>query len=488
MNYQNKVQLITYVDRLSGGTVQQLHEMLTDCFPDTFGGAHLLPFYNPIDGEDAGFDPIDHTSVDARLGNWDDIQALGRDFDLMADMIVNHMSAQSLAFQDVLEKGKHSQYWDLFLTKQKVFGDAPKSDDIACIFRPRPTSPFTEMALGDGTHADFWTTFTANQIDIDVYSEQGKAYLEAILTTFARNNIKLIRLDAAGYAIKQAGTNCFMMPETFEFIEALSARAEELGMTCLVEIHSYHKIQCDIAKRCALVYDFALPPLVLHALNTKDLDPLATWLEMSPRNCVTVLDTHDGIGIVDVGASGDEPGLLTPEQIDSLVESIHEQCAGESRLATGAAANNVDLYQVNCTYYSALGCDDYRYLLARAIQFFCPGIPQVYYTGLLALPNDMELLAESQVGRDINRSYLDLAKVRTHVQKPVVQALLKLIKLRNESNAFNGEFEQVKTKEQYAMQWSNGHDEACLHIELDTLDAHITINNVTHALYSLLQG
>ncbi|UTP73510.1 sucrose phosphorylase [Alteromonas sp. LMIT006] len=486
MKYQNKVQLITYVDRLSGGTVQQLHQMLKECFPNVFGGIHLLPFYNPIDGEDAGFDPIDHTSVDARLGNWDDVQALGQDFDLMADMIVNHMSAQSIPFQDVLAKGKDSTYWDLFLTKQKVFGDKPNPDDIANIFRPRPTSPFTKMTLGDGSEADFWTTFTANQIDIDVASEQGKAYLDGILTTFSRNNIKLIRLDAAGYAIKQAGTNCFMMPQTFAFIEALSSRAEALGMTCLVEIHSYHKIQCEIAKRCSLVYDFALPPLVLHAMNTKDLAPLATWLEMSPRNCVTVLDTHDGIGIVDVGANGDEPGLLTPEQIDTLVESIHDQCAGESRAATGSAANNVDLYQVNCTYYSALGCDDYRYLLSRAIQFFCPGIPQVYYTGLLALPNDMDLLAKSQVGRDINRSYLDLAKVQQHAQKSVVQALLKLIQKRNQNDAFAGEFSQVMTDERYSMRWANGTQVARLDIDLATLNAHVAFDSEVIELRSWL--
>ena len=486
MKYQNKVQLITYVDRLSGGTVQQLHQMLKECFPNVFGGIHLLPFYNPIDGEDAGFDPIDHTSVDARLGNWDDVQALGQDFDLMADMIVNHMSAQSIPFQDVLAKGKDSTYWDLFLTKQKVFGDKPNPDDIANIFRPRPTSPFTKMTLGDGSEADFWTTFTPNQIDIDVDSEQGKAYLDAILTTFSRNNIKLIRLDAAGYAIKQAGTNCFMMPQTFAFIEALSSRAEALGMTCLVEIHSYHKIQCEIAKRCSLVYDFALPPLVLHAMNTKDLAPLATWLEMSPRNCVTVLDTHDGIGIVDVGANGDEPGLLTPEQIDTLVESIHDQCAGESRAATGAAANNVDLYQVNCTYYSALGCDDYRYLLSRAIQFFCPGIPQVYYTGLLALPNDMDLLAKSQVGRDINRSYLDFAKVQQHAQKTVVQALLKLIQKRNQNDAFTGEFSHVMTDDRYSMRWANGTQVARLDIDLATLNAHVTFDSEVIELHSWL--
>lgn len=487
MSYQNKVQLITYVDRLSGSTVNALQDLLNNCFKKVFSGIHLLPFYHPIDGEDAGFDPIDHAAVDARLGDWEDVKVLGQQYDLMADMIVNHMSAQSMQFQDVLAHGRDSEYWDLFLTKQKVFGDAPNEAELSQIFRPRPTSPFTEFDAG-GDKEEFWTTFTANQIDIDVTSKHGQAYLDNILTTFAENNIKLIRLDAAGYAIKQAGTNCFMMPETFTFIEKLSERAEALGMTCLVEIHSYHKIQCEIAERCSLVYDFALPPLVLHAMNTKDMAPLATWLDMAPRNCVTVLDTHDGIGIVDVGASGDEPGLLTPEQIDQLVESIHAQCHGESKQATGAAANNVDLYQVNCTYYSALGCDDYRYLLARAIQFFSPGIPQVYYAGLLALENDMALLASSQVGRDINRSYLTPEKVQQHSQKPVVQALIKLIQLRNEIDAFNGQFALSLEHDEFKLMWRHNADEISLIIDTNSLAGSIVYNGEVTELRSYLES
>jgi len=120
MAYANKVQLITYIDRLGGSDTQALHSVLRDNFPNTFGGVHLLPFYYPMDGEDAGFDPIDHTALDNRLGSWDDVQALGQDYDLMADMIVNHMSAQSNPFKDVLAKGQDSEFWDLFLTKGKV--------------------------------------------------------------------------------------------------------------------------------------------------------------------------------------------------------------------------------------------------------------------------------------------------------------------------------------------------------------------------------
>ena len=222
----------------------------------------------------------------------------------------------------------------------------------------------------------------------------------------------MIRLDAVGYAIKKAGTSCFMIPETFEFIAELSARAHRLGMEVLVEIHSHYLQQIEIAKQVDSVYDFALPPLVLHALYACDAAPLARWLAISPRNAVTVLDTHDGIGVIDVGADATgAPGLLEPMAIDHLVEQIHAKSRDQSRQATGAAASNLDLYQVNCTFYDALGRNDDDYLIARALQFFAPGIPQVYYVGLLAGTNDMELLARSEVGRDINRHYYTSAEM-----------------------------------------------------------------------------
>ncbi len=155
----------------------------------------------------------------------------------------------------------------------------------------------------------------------------------------------------------------------------------------LVEIHSHYLEQIQIAKQVDWVYDFALPPLVLHALYTSDTRRLKEWLEISPRNAITVLDTHDGIGVIDVRpdrkSPDGPPGLLTPEEVDGLVETIHQRSNGESRLATGAAASNLDLYQVNCTFYDALGRRDDDYLIARAIQFFAPGVPQVYYVGLL---------------------------------------------------------------------------------------------------------
>ena len=482
MSISNGVQLITYADRLGDGSIESLNSLLNGALANLFKGVHLLPFYYPFDGEDAGFDPIDHTSVDKRLGDWGHVKKMGESVDIMADLIVNHMSAQSQQFRDVLEHGRDSTYWPLFLTKQDVFtsnDDAETDAQIAQVFRPRPTPFFSDYDIAGNETVPFWTTFTSNQIDIDVESSLGKDYLSSILTSFTENNVDLIRLDAAGYAIKRAGTNCFMLEETFAFIEELSTRARSMNMQCLVEIHSHYQTQIDIAARCDSVYDFAIPPLVLHTLFTQDASALAHWLSISPRNCFTVLDTHDGIGIVDVGANGDKPGLLENAAINALVEQIHANSNGESRKATGAAANNVDLYQVNCTYYDALGKNDFSYLLARAIQFFSPGIPQVYYGGLLAADNDMELLAKTNVGRDINRPYLSTKTVEEAVEKPVVKGLFELIKLRNHSNAFNGDFSVSYEDSLLALNWDNQGDSARLEIDFNATD----INAVDAAIH-----
>lgn len=472
---KNQVQLITYVDRITGAGLKELKTLLNNELQGLFGGVHLLPFYYPIDGSDAGFDPIDHVQVDSRLGDWDDVKSIGEEFDIMADLIVNHMSAESPEFKDVLKHGKQSAYWDLFLTKDKVFPEGLSEQDQEAIYRPRPGSCFSTYTLADGSTEEFWTTFTRNQIDIDVHSAAGKDYLNRVLARFNHSKINLIRLDAAGYAIKKPGTSCFMIEESFEFVDKLAKQANQLGMTTLAEIHSHHMTQIDIAKRVDMVYDFALPPLILHTLFSQDCRALSHWLEMAPRNCITVLDTHDGIGIIDVGPMDGLQGLLDEKQIDNLVETIHKNSQGESLQATGAAASNVDLYQINCTYYDALGQNDLDYLMARAIQFFAPGIPQVYYAGLLTIPNDMVLLNQTHVGRDINRPYLNREKVQQALQKPVVNALIQLIKLRNSSAAFNGRFTMAASGKSLTLTWSAVNAQASLNLDFANKQGLITL-------------
>lgn len=465
---RNQVQLITYADRFGGQTIAQLRELLAGPLAGVFGGIHLLPFFDPIDGTDAGFDPIDHTRVDPRLGDWGDVAALARELPVMADVIVNHVSSASAQFADWSRRGSASPHDGLFLTYDAVFPAGASERDLLSIYRPRPGLPLTGMTLASGERRVLWTTFTPQQIDIDVLHPQGSAYLQSVLEALAGGGVTMVRLDAVGYAIKQPGTSCFMTPATFEFIAAFADRARALGLEVLVEVHSHHRRQLEIARHVDWVYDFALPPLVLHAIFNASAVPLAGWIAQRPHNALTVLDTHDGIGIIDIGPdAGDRegrPGLVPPEELDHLVETIHAHSGGASRAATGAAASNLDLYQVNCTFYDALGRDDRAYLLARALQFFLPGIPQVYYVGLLSGHNDVALLARTGVGRDINRHRYDRAEVLRELQRPVVQDLLALIRLRNEHPAFAGRFTLAEAGARtLTLEWRNGPAVATLH-------------------------
>jgi sucrose phosphorylase len=477
---KNQVQLITYVDRLGGGGLAELRVLLAEGGPlhGLFGGVHLLPFFHPIDGADAGFDPIDHTQVDARLGGWADVAALAQEVDVMADVIVNHMSTKSPPFLDWSARGAQSPYEGLFLTMDSVFPGGATEQQLLEIYRPRPGMPFTAVTLGDGRRRLLWTTFTAQQADIDVRHPQGQAYLRSILDALKAARVRMVRLDAVGYAIKKPGGSCFMMPETFGFIGEFAAEARARGIEVLVEIHSHYQRQIEIARQVDWVYDFALPPLVLHALFNATAAPLKRWIAVRPANALTVLDTHDGIGIIDIGADAADragrPGLVPPAELDALVERIHANSRGDSRQATGAAASNLDLYQVNCTYYDALARDDEAYLAARAVQFFLPGVPQVYYVGLLAGTNDLALLKASGVGRDINRHHYPRAEIDEALGRPVVQRLCELIRLRNTHPAFNGRFELLDAPDdQLALRWQHQGRSATLRVDLKAGRAQI---------------
>jgi sucrose phosphorylase len=470
------VELIAYADRF-GGDLAGLRSLLDGPLRGLFGGVHVLPFYRPHDGADAGFDPQDHTEVDARLGSWDDIAALSGDYRVMADMIVSHMSASSPQFQDWLARGKASPFAGMFLTFGNVFPAGACQDTLLRLYRPRPGLPFTPYALADGRKALVWTTFTPQQVDVDVRHPVTRAYLLRILDKLAAAQVSHVRLDAVGYAVKTPGLTSFMTAETIKFIDEVSDWCHQRNLEVLVEVHSHYLRQVEIARLVDYVYDFALPPLVLHALTAADAGPLLTWLERRPVNAVTVLDTHDGIGVIDVGSDASNhprPGLLTPGDLDRLVEKIHANSGGTSRQATGAAASNVDLYQVNCTFYDALGRDDDRYLLARALQFWTPGIPQVYYVGLLAGVNDMDLLACSGVGRDVNRHYYTAAEIEADLARPVVQALCRLIRFRNSHPAFTGRPVFSGGASRIVMAWTRDDDQAVLEADLATGRAQVS--------------
>lgn len=431
---ENKCMLITYSDSM-GSNLKDLNNVLDKHFKDAIGGVHILPFF-PSSG-DRGFAPMDYHKVDSAFGDWTDIEKLADKYYLMFDYMINHISAHSEYYKDFLEKKDKSQYADLFIRYKDFWENGePTPEQVDAIYKRKPRAPYVDAHFADGTTEKVWCTFDEEQIDINCKSDTAKAFIKDNLTTLCGHGAAMIRLDAFAYATKKAGTSCFFIePDVWEFLNECEEIVKPYGVTLLPEIHEHYTMQERIAEKDYYVYDFALPMLLINALYYGQTQYLKNWLNICPRKQFTTLDTHDGIGVVDV------KDLLPDEEIDRTKEDIFKFGANVKKIYNTAAYNNLDIYQVNCSYYSALGDDDASYLLARAVQFFAPGIPQVYYVGLLAGRNDLKLLEETKVGRNINRHYYSLEEIDNEVERPVVKSLLALMKFRNEHPAFDGGFE-----------------------------------------------
>lgn len=431
---KNGVQLITYPDSL-GGSVAGLAEILERYFPGVFTGVHLLPFYPS--SADRGFAPLGYDRVDPAFGTWDEVEALARQYDLMVDIMVNHISRRSEQFQDYLAKGEASRWADLFLQVRKLYpgGDIPP-EELGRIYTRKPRAPVTVAEHPDGGRENLWCTFSEDQIDLDVTSGTGRRFIESNIRSLCERGIAMLRLDAFAYVTKKAETNCFFVePEIWDILEHIRRVADEYGVKLLPEIHEHYSYQLKLAERGYRVYDFALPMLLLHTLYSRNPRRLKEWLTVCPRNQVTTLDTHDGIGVVDAA------DLLSPEELDAAVNALYDKGSNVNRRYSSAEYNNLDIYQINCTYYSALGEDDDAYILSRAVQFFAPGIPQVYYVGALSGRNDTELVERTKQGRDINRHSYILREIEDELQRPVNRRLSELMQFRSEAPVFDGSFE-----------------------------------------------
>lgn len=462
MKIKNEAMLITYPDSL-GNNLKDLEHVLDTHLKGVVGGVHILPFF-PSSG-DRGFSPMDYTKVDERFGGWDDIKRISEKFYMMYEFMLNHISAQSPYYLDFLEKKEASPYKDYFIRYNDYWPEnRPTDADIDLIYKRKPKAPYVDAHFKDGTTEKVWCTFSEEQIDLNVKTEATRQFIKDTLSFLADKGASIIRLDAFAYAIKELDTNCFFVePEIWEMLEYAVEILKPYDVTVLPEIHEHYTIQQKIAEKGFPVYDFALPMLVLHALYSGKADKLLHWLDICPRDQFTTLDTHDGIGIVDV------KDLMTQAEVDFTVESLYEKGANLKRIYSSEAYNNLDIYQINCTYYSALGNNDAAYLLARAIQCFTPGIPQIYYVGLLAGENDLELLENSKEGRNINRHYYGLDEIAQEIERPVVKDLFRLLAFRNTAKAFDGDLEITNINEgAFTLTWSTAEEAASLTVDLPT--------------------
>jgi sucrose phosphorylase len=454
--------ILVYAERV-GGNLSEIEKLLKGPLKD-FNGIHVLPFFHPYDGDDAGFDPIDHTIVDPRLGNWSDFKRISETHELTADLIVNHASHLSPEFLDWQEKGDASEYAGMFLTYDVVFPNGGTEEGITSFYRPRPGFPFTAYNVA-GQRRLVWTTFMPSQVDIDINHPAGQDYLDRILQALKSGGVKVVRLDAIGYAVKTPGTDSFMTKETLEFVKELTEKIHGYGMRVLVEVHAHYTQQLGIAPLVDLIYDFQTAPLLLHSFFTGTVDRLDNWFQIRPHNCLNVLDTHDGYGVIDGGPIGGRPGLITQDEMAFIFKKAEENTQGHSAIAS-VIPQWFDLpHQINATLPNILA-NDTAYVISRMVQFLLPGEPQVYYVGLFNGMDDRELFANTAQGRDVNRHHYTPSEIDEALKTDVTQAIIALARIRR-SSAFEGNFSwKVLGSDKLAMSWTGASEE--LHFEFAT--------------------
>ena len=259
-------------------------------------------------------------------------------------------------------------------------------------------------------------------------------------------------------------------PEIWEVMDWLRDVAEKLGLAILPEVHDVHATHQKLSAHGYWTYDFVLPALLLQAFESGDVSRLTRHLERSPDRQFTMLDCHDGIPV-----RPDLDGILTRDEMANLADHVLERGGNINRILSDSGVDDVDVHQLNCTYYSVLEEDDDRYLAARAIQLFARGIPQLYYVGLLAGANDHVAVARTGEGRSINRHDYTMTEIEAALDRPVVQRLLALVRLRGTHPAFHGRLAvDVPEVGTLRMTWTSG-DASCS-LEVDVREGSMSID------------
>lgn len=316
------------------------------------------------------------------------------------------------------------------------------------------------------------------QMDLNIQSPLVWDFYRNTLKTLAEYGASIVRLDAFAYAPKAPGEKNFLNePATWELLERVRKIADEYGLQLLPEIHASYgeKIYDKAAKQGYMTYDFFLPGLLIDALESKNSQYLRQWAEELYTNkirVVNMLGCHDGIPLLDL------KGLIPDERIQKLIDTV----VGRGGYVKDLHGAKNMYYQVNATYYSALGEDDQKMLLARALQLFMPGKPQVWYLDLFCGKNDHEAVAKAGPGghKEINRTNLTMEQIATGLQQPCVQKQLELLKLRASHPAFgfDSKLEIAGEGSQISLRWSNGEHWAQLQANLETTSYTITTSQI----------
>jgi sucrose phosphorylase len=438
--------LIAYGDSLKEPDLpplQSLAAFARQHLKAAFSAIHILPF-SPWSSDD-GFSVTDFTAVDPALGGWDDVRAIGRDFDLMVDLVLNHISAESDWFRFYLE-GRPG-FADLAIA-------VDPGADLSRVTRPRSLPLLTEFRKSDGTPVHLWTTFSADQIDLNYRSLDVLERMLAVLLFYVAQGARLIRLDAVAYLWKEIGTTCIHLPRTHAMVRLMRQVLDRVapGTLLVTETNVPHveniRYFGDGRNEAQMVYNFTLPPLLLYIFLRGDARDLTRWARSLrlPSERTTFFNftaSHDGIGVRPL------EGILPPAALDELLVRVH---ANGGRVSTRRRPDGSDSpYELNITYLDALRMpgpepDPHlvgRFLAAQAIPLVLPGVPGVYLHSLLGSRNWQAGVAQTGQARSINREKLDLASVQAELADPsslrarIFHPLRDMLCIRGRQRAFH---------------------------------------------------
>jgi glycosidase len=440
---QEDAVLITYGDTLKkqgDAPLATLRAFANQFLKGIISHIHFLPFF-PYSSDD-GFSVMDFFAIDPALGTWQEVAAIGQDFDLMFDYVVNHFSSKGQWFQHYLE-GK-----DGFA---EFAIEVDPAMDLSMVTRPRSLPLLSQYKRTNGQTVYLWTTFSADQIDFNFKSLDVLEKMIDVLLFYADQGATILRLDAIAYLWKEIGTSCIHLPQTHDMVKLLRAVLDLVApdVIILTETNVPHNENISYfgngRDEAQMVYNFTLPPLLFYSMVKEDATVLSQWakglyLESEHNTFFNFTASHDGIGVRPL------EGILDPAELDGLMEIVN---ANEGQVSYKQNSNGSESpYELNITYVDAILADTAssradKFLASQSIQYALPGVPATYIHSLLGSRNWVEGSKQTGRARTINREKLPLEKLISELNDPnsfrarVFFPYLDLIKIRKKQSAFH---------------------------------------------------
>jgi glycosidase len=435
--------LITYPDQVQApgeAPLRTLGRLLRGPLAGTVSGVHLLPFF-PSSSDD-GFSVVDYDAVDPEHGSWADVEALAASHRLMFDAVINHVSAASTYLRSYLDGDP--RYASFFL-------EVPPLADLSGVVRPRTTPLATPFTDAEGRRRELWTTFSADQVDLNYHHPDVLLEVARVLLHYVSRGASMLRLDAVTYLWKELGTSCASLPQTHTVLKVLRGVLEAAApwVVLLTETNVPHRENVsyfgDGTDEAQMVYNFALPPLVLHSALAGDAGALRAWAARltTPSRQTTFfnfLASHDGIGLRAV------EGLLSDDAVEAMVRTTTERGGHVSSRSTPEGERpyelNVNLFDALTAAGEPIQTSVTRFATAHAVMLALAGVPALYAHSLLGSRGAPEEVARTGRARSINRAKLDFASLSAELADPgsrrarVLEALRQLLIARRHHPAF----------------------------------------------------